>query len=105
MRRNAMFEWMEISTAVTALGVESVGVIGLRFAGAATGGPKVANELWLMCSEKVVALAELQGRLLTGALGDTPSTATKAILEHYRRKVAANRRRLKRMATGVEKLR
>ena len=74
--------------------MESAGVIGMRMARAASGGPGAADEVWRMWSEKVVALAELQGRLLTGSLGATGAGATEATLEHYRRKVAANRRRL-----------
>jgi hypothetical protein len=87
---------MDIATAATALGMESVSVIGLRAAGAAFGGPKAADEAWRMWSEKVVALAELQVRLLTGSLGVTPAAATNETVKHYRRKVAANRRRLGR---------
>ncbi|WP_242154443.1 hypothetical protein [Sphingomonas sp. BAUL-RG-20F-R05-02] len=47
-----------------------------------------------MVTEKVRAAIELQTRLMTGALGMTPLGATQGALKHYRRKVAANRRRL-----------
>jgi hypothetical protein len=87
---------MEIAAASAALGMESAAVIALRAAGAAFGGPKAVDEAWRMWAEKVVALAELQARLLTGSLGATPASAAKATLNHYRRKVAANRRRLSR---------
>lgn len=96
LRRNETFEWIEIVAATAALSMESAGVIALRMAGAAFGGPDAADEAWRMWSEKVVALAELQARLLTGSLGATPAGAAKATLKHYRRKVAANRRRLGR---------
>lgn len=96
MRRNEALEWMEIAAATTALGMESAGVIGLRVAGATLGGPGAADEAWRMWSEKVIALAELQTRLLTGSLGITPAGAARETLKHYRRKVAANRRRLAR---------
>jgi hypothetical protein len=85
---------MEIAAATAALGMESAGVIALRTAGVAFGGAEAADEIWRMWSEKVVALAELQTRLLTGSWGVTPAGAAKATLKHYRRKVAANRRRL-----------
>lgn len=98
MRRNEAFEWMEIAAATAALGMESALVIGLRATGAAFGGPKAVDESWRMWSEKVVALAELQTRLLTGSLGRTPTSAARETLKHYRRKVAANRRRLGRGA-------
>lgn len=94
VRRNEAFEWMEIAAASVALGMESAGVIGLRVAGAAAGGPGAADEAWRMWSEKVTAFAELQTRFLTGTLGSTPSGTARATLKHYRGKVAANRRRL-----------
>ena len=94
MRRDEALDWVEIGAAAAALGVESVSVIALRLAGAAVGGPRAAEEAWLMCSEKVAAVAELQGKLMMGTLGATPSRAMSATLRHYRRKVAANRRRL-----------
>ena len=94
MRRNEALEWIDIGAATVALGVESAGVVGLRLAGAAMGGPRAIEEAWLMCSEKVAALAELQAKLIAGSLGATPSRAANVTLKHYRRKVAANRRRL-----------
>lgn len=87
---------MEIATATMTLALESASVIGLRAAKAAKGGQSATDEAWRMCSEKFVALAELQTLLLMGTLGATPATATKRSLKHYHRKVAANRRRLSR---------
>ena len=87
-----MFEWMEIASATTSLGMESAAVMGLR--GAALGGPRAVDEAWRMYAEKVIALCELQTGLLTGSLGATPVKAAKESLKHYRGKVAANRRRL-----------
>lgn len=94
MTRNEAVEWMEVATSTMALAIESAGVVGLRAAKAARGGPGAADEAWRMCSEKVTALAELQTQLLMGWLGSTPSAATNRSLKHYRRKVAANWRRL-----------
>lgn len=94
VHRNNAWDWMEIGAEVALLGVESAGVVGLRLAGAATGGPQAAEEAWLMWSEKIIALSELQTRALAGSLGSTPAGAARATLRHYRRKVAANRRRL-----------
>lgn len=96
MARNEAFEWMEIAAATAALGLESATVIGLRTAGAAFGGRKAADEAWRMWSEKVIALAELQSLLVSGSLGGTCAGAARETLKHYRRKVAANRRRLGR---------
>jgi hypothetical protein len=47
-----------------------------------------------MYSEKLVTLAELQERFFGGSLGTTPAETTRLAVTHYRRKVAANRRRL-----------
>lgn len=47
-----------------------------------------------MLTEKVRAAAELQTRLLTGAFGLEPLGVIEGATKHYRRKVAANRRRL-----------
>ncbi len=95
MDRNETLEWMGIVASTAALSAESASVVGLRLARAVRGGPIVADEAWRMYSEKVVAFAELQTRLWTGTLGWTPASATKATLNHYRRKVAANQRRLR----------
>ena len=94
MARNETFAWMEIAIATMTLALESAGVVGLRAAKAARGGPSATDEAWRMYSEKFTALAELQARLLMGTLGATPAAAAKGSLKHYRRKVAANRRRL-----------
>jgi hypothetical protein len=94
MARNQALEWMEIAAATMTLGLESAGVIGLRAVKAARGDPKATEEAWRMCLEKFTALVELQASLLLGSLGATPVAAAKETLKHYRRKVAANRRRL-----------
>lgn len=94
MRHSRTSDWVGIAAAATALGIESTAVIGLRLTEAAAGSPKAADEAWLMWSEKIIALAELQTRFLTGGLGTNAAGAAKATLKHYRRKVAANRHRL-----------
>lgn len=98
MRNNEALEWMEVAAETAALGMESAAVIGMRLAGAASGEQRAAAEAWRMYSEKVVALAELQTLFFTGALGTTATGAARKTLKHYRRKVAANRRRLGRRA-------
>jgi len=98
VRRSEALQWMETAAAATALGIESAGVIGLRWAGAVMGGPKAADEAWRMWSEKMSALAELQARLFSGSLGSIPFEAVDTTVKLYRRKVAANRRRLGRSA-------
>lgn len=95
-RRNEALEWVEITTAATALAWEAANVVSLRLAKAAIGGPAARREALTMYSEKVVALAELQLSFLTGGLGATPATAARKTIRHYSRKVSANRRRLSR---------
>lgn len=94
MRRSETLDWMGIAASMTALGIESSAVIALRLAQAAAGSPRAAKEACRMWSEKIIALGELQTRFFAGELGTSPSSAAKTTLKHYRRKVAANRRRL-----------
>ena len=69
--------------------------MALRTARIAAGGSAGTAEAELMVTGKVRAVIELQTRLMTGALGVTPLGATHGPLKHYRRKVAANTRRLR----------
>ena len=96
MRKREVANWLRIATDAAALGFESFEVIGLRLAGAAAGRPGAAAEAWRMGAEKVLAIAELQALFLAGSLGGSPSGAAKGAAKHYRRKVAANRRRLRK---------
>jgi hypothetical protein len=77
-----------------ALSLEASAVMGLRTLKIAAGGPDAQAEAGRMIGEKVEALAALQTKALTGAMGLTAASATRATLKHYRRKVRANRRRL-----------
>ena len=95
-RRNGAIEWMEIGAAATTLAWDAAGVVSLRLAKTASGGPGAQREVFTMWSEKFVALAELQASLFAGALGETPAAAARGTLRHYSGKVAANRRRLSR---------
>ncbi len=76
------------------LGAEAATVMTMRTIRIAAGGPVGAREAELMVTEKALAAIELQTRFLTGAIGSSPLAATQASVSHYRRKVAANRRRL-----------
>lgn len=76
------------------LGWQSAIVMGLRAAKIASGGDPDGREARLMVSEKLETLTELQMKLLTGALGTSPLSGSQAALKIYKRKVAANRRRL-----------
>ena len=69
------------------LGLESNRVIGLRMMKLMRGGKAAQREARRMVSEKLVAAARAGTRLMAGASEDK-------IIEQYRRKVAANAKRL-----------
>ena len=95
MDTRAYAAWMRAGWDMWMLGAEAGTVMALRTARIAAGGPAGAAEAELMVSEKVRAAIELQTSLMTGAMGITPLGATESTLKHYRRKVAANKRRLR----------
>jgi hypothetical protein len=78
------------------LGLEASAVIGLRSARLAVGDARAVAEADLMIREKIASAMELGGQALGGRLGATPEAATSRVLTHYRRKVRANLRRLKK---------
>lgn len=80
-----MWNWMM-------LGLESNRVIGLRIAKLMRGGRAAQREAQRMVSEKVIAAAKAGTSLMAGASGDK-------IVKQYRRKVAANAKRLSRKRT------
>lgn len=78
------------------LGAEANAVVMLRLARFAMAGPFAHKEAQLMVTEKINAAVELQMRLLTGTLGLSPLSSAKKTINHYQRKVSANRKRLGR---------
>jgi hypothetical protein len=75
-------------------------VIGLRTLKLAAGGPAADAEGQRMVEEKVTAGLEWQTMALAGGLGVTPGRAVAKTLNHYRRKVRANQRRLQSQLAG-----
>lgn len=73
----------------TRLAWESQQVIALRVMKLAAGGPAAAAEMHLMTMEKLEALAHESGRILLGA-------THASVIQRYRKRVRANRRRLTR---------
>lgn len=71
------------------LALESNRVIALRWMKLLLGGGKARREAELMVSEKIEAAIHASGQLLAGASGDE-------IIRRYRRRVAANAKRLGR---------
>ena len=86
--------WFTAGLEAWELGIEASAVIGMRAVKVASGGPDVAREMQLMIAEKVHSAFELQSAFVTGGMGTSPAIATRKMVQHYRRKVSANRRRL-----------
>ena len=86
--------WLKLGIDTWALGWQAARVMGLRTARLAEGGPAAGIEAWLMLSEKVQTAVEVQADLLAGA-NASPLTTTRRTLARYKRKVAANDRRLR----------
>ena len=88
--------WLRLGLDAWSLGLESSAVIGLRTLKLAGGGPAADAESRRMVEEKIRAGLEWQALALTGGLGLTPQRAAARTLVHYRRKVRANQRRLRK---------
>ncbi len=96
MYDKALGAWFRAGMDFWSLGLESSAVIGLRIAKISAGGDAGSKEAMLMVAEKMQSTADLAADLMTGRLGATPLSGTTGVVRHYRRKVAANRRRLTR---------
>jgi hypothetical protein len=86
--------WFRAGLNVWSLGLDSSHVVALRLLKMAAGGPAAAVEARRMIDEKIEAGLAVQAMALTGGLGATPHAAAAKVINHYRRKVRANRRRL-----------
>jgi hypothetical protein len=98
-KSNLLFPWPNQTLANlafqgTMLAIEAQQVIGLRLAKLATGGPEVRHEAQLMVSEKLATLAEGGQMMMTAVLGGKQDLGADKVIQLYRRKVRANRRRL-----------
>jgi len=87
--------WLKLGIDAWSLGWDAARVMGLRTARIAEGGPAASIEAWLMLTEKWHAAAELQTELLAYGPNASPVATTRRTLAHYKRKVAANGRRLR----------
>jgi hypothetical protein len=76
------------------LGAEAASVMAMRGARLALGGAEAQLEAERMVSEKAAAAWDLGVALATGALGTRPETIAHRTLEHYGKRVRANRKRL-----------
>jgi len=80
------------------LAFEANGVVALRMMKLMLGGRRARREAKLMVSEKMRAACETTASLLAGASGDD-------IVHRYRRRVAANAKRLGRLNSGPSRKR
>ena len=94
MARKRLSPWFGVGLDAWRLGWDASAVIVLRTLEIAQGGASGRAEADLMVREKVAAGLALQAKALSGVLGATPAAVSARTLAHYRRKVAANRRRL-----------
>jgi hypothetical protein len=76
------------------LAFEAQQVIGLRLAKMAQGGPEMPREAALMVSEKLDALAESGKLMMQAMLSGKEDLGAGEVMQLYRSKVQANRRRL-----------
>ena len=81
------------SAAWMMLGFEANRVVGLRVTRMMLGGRSARREAKLMVTEKVEAALEANTRMMSGASADE-------IIRMYRRRVAANARRLSKRSSG-----
>jgi hypothetical protein len=97
MRRSRTNPWIGIGLDAWRLGFEASTVIALRTAKIAAGGAAGRAESERMVQEKIDAAAALQMKAMTGGLGASPASMSARTVAHYRRRVAANRRRLSKI--------
>jgi hypothetical protein len=75
------------------LAVEANGVVALRMMKLMLGGRRARREAKLMVSDKIDAAVKATANIMSGASGDE-------IVGQYRRRVAANAKRLGRLNSG-----
>jgi hypothetical protein len=75
------------------LGIEANRVVGLRVMKLMLGGKSARREARLMVTEKIQAGLKANTRIMAGASADE-------VLRIYRRRVAANAKRLSKIGTG-----
>jgi hypothetical protein len=89
--------WFKLSAQMIKLGFESQAVILQRLSRLRRGGALADKEYKRMVSEKMTAAAaEIFSTGLAAAAGQSPLSMLDASVKSYRKKVAANRRRLER---------
>ena len=89
--------WFTLSLKTVPMGIEAQSVIALRMLRMAAGGARAEAEVGRMVSEKVVAAGEAQVAVAAATLrGHKKHVVAGKVLNTYRKRVRANRRRLSR---------
>jgi hypothetical protein len=89
--------WFALSLKTVQMGMEAQSVIALRMLRMAAGGARAEAEVGRMVSEKVVAAGEAQVAVAAATLrGHKKHVVAGKVLNTYRKRVRANRRRLSR---------
>jgi hypothetical protein len=89
--------WFTLSMQMMRLGMESQMIILQRLSRIQMGGPMAQKEAVRMVTEKTTAAAtEAFAMSIALASGKSPQSALESTVRSYRKKVAANRRRLTR---------
>ena len=86
--------WARLAFDAAALTSDMAQVMGLRTAKLWAGGPGAHREAWTMVAEKWQAGAEWQAQMIACGPDASPIDMMDRTMRLYRRKVAANRRRL-----------
>lgn len=99
MNKMPWFAWPDMTLANLAiqsamLAWEAQQVVALRLAKLAQGGPDVPREAVLMVTEKLETMQQGGALLMAGVLKGDKHLNTPEVLQLYRKKVRANRRRL-----------
>lgn len=88
--------WLEMTRDLGLFALESAEVMARRSIRLARADNRARAEFQLMVGEKVRAAVELQRGFSRGKLGATRARAARGVLNAVRRKVRANRRRLRK---------
>lgn len=93
-RKTKSPNWFGIGMDAWALAAEANIVIAQRMGALAFGGPAAVTEAQRMISEKVAANIALGFDIAAGKHGMSPESVLSGSIDHYARKVVANRKRL-----------
>ena len=96
MNKTPEMTWPELMWSGWMLSAEMSLVIGMRMMRLMAGGRLAEREATRMVTEKMIAGMTLWPALMTGQASQSAEAMTKAALDHFRKPVSANRRRLSR---------